>query len=104
MNCNGKGRQQSTKSSKNGGGSDSGGQEAPGKRREAGALAAAAAAGAAGAAGVAAVAAMAGVLVGRGQRQEWRLGFRIHTWRQFGAHKSDASSECVSGPIPMFGV
>ena len=32
----------------------------------------------------------------------WR--FHVHTWRQFGANKSDASSECVSGEVPMFGV
>ena len=38
----------------------------------------------------------------RGESGDW--GSTYTTWRLFGTHKSDASSECVSGEVPMFGV
>ena len=67
---NGKGKEQSTKSIKNGGGGNSGGQEVPGKRREA-----AVPAGVAAAAGAAVAAAMAS-----GERPEVRVEIGVsHT-------------------------
>ena len=38
----------------------------------------------------------------RGESDDW--GSTYTTWRHVGAHKNNASSECVSGEVPMFGV
>ena len=69
------------------------------------------------AAGAAAAAAMVAAVVrqrwrwveARGESGDWGYtyagkGSTYSHWRQLGANKSDASNECVSGEVPMFGV
>ncbi len=74
---NGNGRQQSTKSSKHGGDSNRGGQEAPGKRREAGVVVGAVAAAGAVARAVAAAGAAAAAAMASGERPEVRVEIEV---------------------------